>query len=239
MIKSKTILISFLLSIYGLTSCYLEESKSSVPLPYEEFSINPVTILEDISNGKKDIFVPIENPIPINEYVPVNWLQEDYLAIANSIHEFAWNEELSDWKINSMLFYLQCAEVPYGSQSVYLTYFKLIKSDVEEYRLVHNIVIQPQEKRIGVWAEKYSQLTSTWEEYKVLEFKINSGEALQIAENNGGKLFRESINNDCSVSISLNRTYRNDRDWVVGYVHNNSSFEFIIDTNTGEYQVNK
>jgi hypothetical protein len=73
MIKSETILIGFLLSMYGLTACYLEETKSSIPLPHEEFSINPATILEDISQGKKDVLIPIENPAPINEYVPVNW----------------------------------------------------------------------------------------------------------------------------------------------------------------------
>jgi hypothetical protein len=133
-------------------------------------------------------------------------------------------------------FYLQCEEVPHGPQSVYLTYFKLIKNDVGEYRLVHNIVIQPQEKRVGAWAEKYSQLTSTWEEYKISEFKVTSDEALQIAENNGGKLFRENNNNDCSISISMNRAIRNDKDWLVAYSDN---FEFIINTNTGEYQVNK
>lgn len=236
MIKSKTVLISFLLSVYGLTSCYFEESKSSIPLPYEEFSINPATILEDISEGKKGIFIPSENPTPITEYVSVNWTQEDYLAIASAIHEFAWNEELNDWKIHSILFYFQCEEVPFGSQSVYLTYFKLIKSDVEEYRLVHNIVIQPQEKRIGTWAEKYTQLTSTWEEYNITEFNITSDEALQIAEDNGGKLFRESINNGCSVSISLNRRIHNDKDWVVAY---DSNFEFIINPYTGEYQTKK
>ena len=234
--KLKTILIGFLLSMYGLTSCYLEEDKSSIPLPYEEFSINPKTILENISQGKKDIFIPVENPMPTNNLVPVSWSQEDYLVIANSIHVFSWNEELSDWGVNSILFYLQCDETHYGSQSVYLTYFKLIKSDVEEYRLVHNVVIQPQEKRVGAWAEKYSQLTSAWKEYKLSEFKITSDEALQIAENNGGKSFRENINNDCSVSISVNRTNHNDGDWVVAY---SSNFEFIIDTNTGEYQLNK
>lgn len=240
--KTKVILIFLLLTMYVLTACYLEESKSSVPLPHEEFSIDPTTILEDISQGEKEIFIPLENRTPVIEieYVPVNWSQEDYLAVANSIHEFAWSEGLSDWKLNSVLFYLQCKEVPYGSQSVYLTYFRLIELDTEEYRLVHNIVVQPQEKIVGAWAEKYSQLTATWEEYKVSEFNITSDEALQIAESNSGKLFRESIKNDCSVSISLNRTYRNDRDWVVGYVgRDNTKIEFIIDTNTGEYQINK
>lgn len=222
--------------MYGLTSCYIEETKSAIPLPYEEFNINPVTILEDISQEQKDIFIPIENSTPIINYAPVNWLQEDYLTIANSIHEFAWNENISNWKLNSILFYLQCDEIAYGSQSVYLTYFKLIKNDAEEYRLVHNIVIQSQENRIGVWAEKYSHLTSTWEEYKLSEFKINSDEALQIAENNNGKLFRENINNNCSVSISINRKSHNEKDWIVTYYGKDSDLEFIINTNTGEYK---
>lgn len=227
-LKSK-ILISYIFLLFGSSACYFEESKSSMPLPYEEFSINPLNILNDISNDEGDIFVPIENPISNNEYVLINWSQEDYLTIANSIHKFSWNEELSNWKINSMLFYLQCEEASHGSQSVYLTYFKLVKNDVEEYRLVHNIVIQPQERRIGAWAEKYTQLTSNWEEYNITEFKITSDEALKIAEDNGGKLFREN-NNDCSISISLNRRYHNDKDWIVSY---DSNFEFIIDTNTG------
>ncbi len=236
--KTNTVLISFLFLMYGLTACYVEETKSSVQLPHEEFSINTTTILEDISQGRKDIFIPVENRVPINEieYFPVNWTQNNYMAIANSVHKFAWNEELNDWKLNSILFYFQCQEAPYGSQSVYLTYFKLIKNDVEEYRLVHNIVIQPQEKIVGAWAEKYSQLTMTWEEYAISEFKITSDEALRIAENNGGKSYREINNNDCSISISLNRTARNNRDWIVDY---SSNFEFIIDPNTGEYRVNK
>lgn len=239
--KTNTQLIFLMFLMYLLTACYLEESKSSVPLPHEEFRIDPATILEDISQGKKEIFIPLENQIPANEieYIPVNWFQEDYLVIANSIHGFVWGEELNDWKLNSILFYLQCKEVPSGSQSVYITYFKLIEIDTEEYRLVHNIVVQPQEKKIGAWAEKYSQLTATWEEYKLSEFNITSDEALQIAESNGGKLFRERINNACSMAISLNRKIRNDKDWIVTYYSDNSDFEFIINTNTGEYQVNK
>src|SRR5690606_32629978 len=109
MIKPKinTVLIFLLPIMYVLTACYLEESKSSLPLPHEEFSIDPSIILEDISQGKKDIFIPLENRIPANEieYIPVNWLQEDYLTIANSIHQFLWGEDLSDWKLNSILFY--------------------------------------------------------------------------------------------------------------------------------------
>jgi hypothetical protein len=243
MIKPKinTVLIFLLPIMYVLTACYLEESKSSLPLPHEEFSIDPSIILEDISQGKKDIFIPLENRIPANEieYIPVNWLQEDYLTIANSIHQFLWGEDLSDWKLNSILFYLQCNEAHYGSQSVYLTYFKLIETDTEKYRLVHNIVVQPQEKIVGAWAEKYSQLTANWEEYKISKFNITSNEALQIAENNNGKLFRESIKNDCSISISLNRKNHNDNDWIVTYYSANSDFEIIINTNTGEHQVGK
>lgn len=237
MIKSK-ILIGFLLSMFGLSACYLEETKISIPMPYEEYSVNPVTILEDISQGKEDIFIPIEKPMSTEEYGPVTWSQKDYIAIANSIHEFVWNENLSDWKLNSILFYLQCNEAPYGSQSVYLTYFKLAQNDMEEYRLVHNIVIQPQEKIVGAWAEKYSHLTAKWDEYKISEFKITSDEALQIAENNGGKLYREN-NNDCSISISMNRKIRNNKDWIVTYYADENIFELIVDPNTGEYRVNK
>jgi len=242
MIKLKInvkLLFSFLVLLNGLIACYLEETKSSIPLLHEEFSINPVTILEDISQDKKDIFIPVETRVPNSEYIPVNWSQEDYITIAGSIHKLAWNEELHDWKINSILFYLQCKEVSYGSQSVYFTYFKVIENDKEENRLVHNIVIQPQEKIVGAWFEKYSRLTATWEEYKISEFNITSDEALLIAEDNGGKLYRENNNNDCSISISLNRKNRNNKDWAVTYYGDSYNFEIIIDPKTGEYRLNK
>ena len=240
--NSKRILfIGYFLFIFGLSACYLEESRSSVPLPYEIFNINPTTIIEDISQHKEDIFVPLEKRIPGNEivYIPVTWNQNDYIEIANSIHKFVWSESLDNWKVNSILFYLQCQEAPYGSQSAYLTYFKIIENATEEYHLVHNIVIQPQEKIIGVYAEKYSQITATWEEYKLSEFKVTSDDALQFAENIGGKRFREVNKNNCSISISLNRTYRNDKDWVVTYRTDSSNFEFIIDPITGDYLGNK
>ncbi len=233
----KSILISISILMYGLTSCYLEESRTSVELPYEILSINPATIVEDISQGKKNIFIPVVEKMPLNEieYILVQWDQEDYISIANAIHEFIWSEDLTHWKLNSIFFYLQCSEVAAGPQSAYFTYFKILEESTEKYRLVHEIVVQPQEKAIVVSAKRHSHLITTWEEYDMSEFRINSSDALNIAEKNGGKLFRGN-NNDCSVSISLNRAVDNNKDWVVFY---DNYLEIMIDPITGAYRVKK
>lgn len=55
------------------------------------------SILESISQGKDDLFIPVNTPSEEEAFQSnhVNWNQGDYITVANSIHKFVWDEPLN------------------------------------------------------------------------------------------------------------------------------------------------
>lgn len=142
--NSKKTRITFILIIFlwTISACYFEESRSSIPLSHNQYRIDPENILETISRGGKNIFTPIETPSSPAEFqsVPVDWKQSDYLAIANSLHEFVWGESLDNWKLNVVNFSsMDCDKMSYGFEYVRFVFFKSMNdaNNDDEYRVEH------------------------------------------------------------------------------------------------------
>jgi hypothetical protein len=233
----------FIIFAWAITACYFEESRSSILLPYDQYNIDTGTILESISRGEKNIFTPIETPsVPVEfQPVPVDWGQSDYLAIANSLHEFVWNESLDSWSLNAVNFSsMDCNRISYGFQNVRFIFFKEVKNanNDDGYRIEHAMYIELYEKSVGVTASKYSPLVMAWTEIDLTKIKVPSDKAFEIAEYNGGSEIRKSMNNNCSVSISLNSGASSNKNWLVSYYSEGGSpsFNIEIDSVTGEYK---
>lgn len=235
-LKNRWTTLMFIILLWTTTACYFEENRSSLSLPYDQYSIDPENILESISRDKKNIFIPIESPSNSTEFqsTPVYWKQSDYLAIANSLHEVVWGESLDNWKINSVDFSMDCDEVYYGFQYARFVFFKIANDANGGYRIAHNIIIEPLNKSASTWAEKYSPLVMTWDEVDLSQIEITSDEAFQIAEFNGGSITRKSVNNNCSVSVTFNASMPRNGNWDVSYYSDEGNFNFQIDPITGK-----
>jgi len=72
------------------------------------------------------------------------------------------------------------------------------------------------------------------------KFKVNAEDAVQIAEENGGREFRKAVSNSCSIVVALNPNPV-DNGWLVAYFSNNGAVNYIININpyTGSYKISK
>jgi len=68
------------------------------------YQIDSNTILSDHKNGRVDTFItgktkPEIPALPSNSFL---WKGEDYLAIAEAVHEQEWKESLLEWHLYSL-----------------------------------------------------------------------------------------------------------------------------------------
>jgi hypothetical protein len=90
---------------------------------------------------------------------------------------------------------------------------------------------------IDGWPTLITELNKYTDKLELSELQIDSDEALQIAEQNGGGAIREFIQGSCHVNVHIYDIRRNEEGWNVDY-YENGSFEpllcFNIDPITGE-----
>ena len=201
--------------------------------------MNTSSILESILQGRYDLFIPVDSPSEEEAFQSdlVNWNQEDYITVANSIHKFVWDEPLNNWMLNSMDFSGSCHDIENGLQDVYFVFYNILDSEDGKSRIVHNINIDPARSEVNVWAEKYSPLVMNWKAIDLGETKITADDALQIAEDNGGIEIRNSVNNECNVSVSFLPNPGDYDGWKLSYYQNPGTLlEVKVDPKTGEYR---
>lgn len=227
-----------LIVLFTLNACYFQETRGSIVVKENQFKIDPSTILEGALQGEENIFIPADTEEEPEIYQPFlsNWKQSDYLIIADALHKFVWKESLIDWKLNSVIFSVDCDDLPYGFQYARFVYFKVIDDDKGRYRVVHTIFVDLYSKTANVSADKYSPLVMDWKELDLIKMNITSQEALKIIENDKGSELRKSINNDCTVSTSFYTTLPQKNKWVITYYTGNENVDFEVDPDTGEYK---
>ncbi|MGD8456666.1 MAG: PepSY domain-containing protein [Anaerolineales bacterium] len=204
----------------------------------ESYSINPDTILEDLSQGKTDVFIP-------QEYMPdeksreyVEWKSADYDLIVEALHEMMWGETLEGWKMNLMGFEWDCEYIDKGPRNANYTYFKVEKLRERKSRFVSNLWVSPNwnSVRASMW-ENYPRLCC-WDEINPEKLEISAEEALDIAEKNGGAEYRVSIENSCKIIVSLPAKLDYDG-WIVSYRYLHTFNKYYIDAKTGEVVAHK
>lgn len=205
------------------------------------YAIQPETFLEELAHGNNQAFSPI-TAHDVDYSIPpgssVNWTQSDYFQIVESFYELILNDKLDDWHLSSMSFSLNCDEVDVGLQAGRFQFFKIVKDENDqEVRIVRLIAIDPRYRFVSLWEREFSPRIIDWSSIDLNSMKFDNEQALQIAEDNGGQNQRLSLNNACSIAISLSPNSAQYRGWNIFYTrHDNRriAFEVKVDPFTGE-----
>jgi len=130
-----------------------------------------------------------------------------------------------------------CHDIENGLQDVYFVFYNILDSEDGKSRIVHNINIDPARSEINVWAEKYSPLVMKWKAIDLEETNITADDALLIAETNGGREIRKSVDNECNISVSFSPVPGSFDGWEIRYYQNPGTlFELKVDPTNGEYE---
>jgi hypothetical protein len=232
---------------YFLPDYYYIEILSQDNIKY--YTINPKTILESINQGESNAFSlsdrqPDDDIERIWSAGTFSWGQEDYLKIANALHEFTWNDSLENWQVIRAHFWMdQCQNMKSKFDHAQF-YFYQSQGDSN---VVHEIWIAPLYEEVGTDEITYYR-TGKWKGFDLNNVKINSADmALLIAEEKGGIEARTKSNNKCNrVYVDLEHYTKYDLfthpfnlydwGWEVRYWFNEySDFGVNIDPYTGKY----
>ena len=223
------------------------------------YTIDPQTILASLDRGETDVFQPAPPepegawPIlwPSGSFV---WGQENYLKIADALHQVVWKEALENWHLIRASFQIsQCQDIFGRIDSANLSFFQR-EGDRND---VHGFWINPMQGNVtaGNQYSHRSGWTSKWETIDLGIIKINSVDAaLLVAEENGGENARFEAKNECRISLllapdRLENEFLSDPfsrygwGWSVIYWPNEANadpiFSITIDPYTGKYEINK
>jgi hypothetical protein len=204
----------------------------------ESFAINSKNILGDLQKGKIDAFTQLpKGVLPTYSNARVEWKQSDFLYIAQALHEHVWNDTLDGWQIEYMRFNLKCVDISSSFQKLYITFFKSQESSKGSSRLTRTFYIQGDENLIEIDEVEYKPEIYKWLSIDMANVKIPVGEALQIAEQNGGEQFRKETGNNCYINAVIDQ-HENEK-WLISYSSGSEdqekSFKVEINTLTGDY----
>jgi hypothetical protein len=205
-----------------------------------DYLINPDTILEMIDQGTVDVFLPmLATPGPNDELLPSGsyaWTQFDFLKIATALNQFIWNDDMEDWNVYYVTFGKDCHNETGGFDAFDIIYFKSLTEDSERLYTTRQISIYPLARQV-TWGSDSNYLQpflGDWFTQDLSNFNVTADEALEIAEDNGGKDARLRVKDACNILVDS--PHNNDQAWSVSY-YVRASFQVIIDPYNGEFQV--
>lgn len=242
--------ISLVLSILRSTALFVmmtscddrltsqKEVKTSLFEQY--YIIESENLIDSLKNESPDVFIPVkEQPdfLPVDRQLAVDWLQADYLYIATVLYDRVLGKSLDGWQLNEMDFRATCKKIDRGFQNGRFDFFNLINENGIESRLSRFIDIDTRGNFIYVKEWKYSPNLRNSAVIDLKELKVSAEQAFQIAESNGGKEKRQSVENACEITVGLSPGSANYRGWVVIYTRTDTGaflFRIQIDPYTGE-----
>jgi hypothetical protein len=247
-------IVVLLLGIIVLAVWYSQETEYHEGVLYDvsTYAFDPQTIIASLERKDENVFTSMlsepEEGWPLLEAPShPSWHQDDYLKIADRLHQFVWNESLEDWSLSRMYFRVfQCQNpsgvIDYASLSFYQRKGGLY--------LVHGINIDPLRGIASVGTDhfKYSGL---WKDIDLNSVTIGTADLVwQLAESKGGQEARLAVNKECHIGIYfapyvLEHSFithpfnQHDWGWKIYYEDNSSSyiFEMTIDPFTGGYTI--
>lgn len=203
---------------------------------------DPITILDSIDRGEKNLFQPLEGFYSDTEYVPVLWTQAEYLRVANALSQQVWNEplDLEQWNVLQFEFAGGgCRENVKGFFVFEIVYYKTIKSGWKTVYAARKISLVSTGSTAS-WAGEYqfsANFFERWRKIELVKFKITAEEAYQLAEESGG---RTAWSNDkdgyCQIFVEAEAGWLRDT-WFVNYSGN--PFSASIDPFTGKINSTK
>jgi hypothetical protein len=216
------------------------------PGGFDYYQIDPSSILADLKIGRSDVFHSLgKEPDKFKPIYPsgtLAWSQEDYMSIAKAHLLYLTGESFEgSWKVYSSGSFgiSQCRDEmrgfdygriilykknPDGSFPVTSMYIKSLNGWVESAYLVYD-------RRM--FDEGFS-------EAEAMNGKLTADEALQIAEDKGGKAMRQKLS---SVGCDVWVNFYGDKFWHVDYSWNTDNLDFAlyfeINADDGSYKVSQ
>ncbi|MEP7134017.1 MAG: hypothetical protein ABI904_03695 [Chloroflexota bacterium] len=208
-----------------------------------DYQINPETILGSLDRGDRDVFTPImSTPNPDSPLLPsgsIPWKQLDYLKIANALSQYVWNEplDLKNWSIYYLSLHRECQDNPVGFDYMEITYYKITKMNWPNIYPTRHISIYPLASLVstGSSSDFASRYFAGSNQIDFTKFNVTADDALQTAEENGGKEARKQIKNNCSILINA-PLRENEYGWGVSYYFD-ANFEISINPYTGSFRI--
>ncbi len=244
----------FVLAISAVLGCYLLLGSFGIELDRREttvsdseglMAIDPDRILQLISHNPDQAFTPIfdlDYPTyrdSVSEIEPVLWGQSDYLSIVETFFQVNWKDELANWELYDIYFSLSCSDADKMQYMQYAdyTFHRILKNAKgPDTRIERRVYVQLHESLLEWGETEYSPDYSSHRYYDLSQVKISAEEALRIAEDNGGRDYRLSQNNECSTSVFLK--YSNwlfaDYNWRVYY---SRDYSVEVDKQSGTYKI--
>jgi hypothetical protein len=226
------LVFSLLISNLGDPSSYLMKEIISSEQGVSLF--NPQTILSDIRDEKKDIFietVPDTEPnFPEDGIYNNVFRDEELYEIAEYFFQSRWDEDPDDWRLVSVYYDLyDCGKGFNGPFSIDYSFMKKNSIEGEKYISERTVSISEWKNQIG-WTEKVEIDSSIILGQNWKNMNYYGMDVFKIAEENGGKEIHAESKNQCEyVTITI---YGLDRNWEVDY-NDHLGFDLL------ELEVNK
>ena len=168
-------------------------------------SINPDTILDSIDNGKSNVFeTELSTPQSPIFQKDFSWQQSDYTRIIYSLNDFVWKDSLDDWNLYSMKFINDCDDNLGGFEYGEFYYFKTILHRSGRINYAgRGFEVTPQYGDVA-WGSgpNYPHPIPGWKSVKLNKIKVFAEDALRIADENGGREARLSVQNECRIHLN-------------------------------------
>jgi hypothetical protein len=204
-----------------------------------DFTFDPETILASINQDETNVFTPFDgNPDELPIHNSIDWTPADYLKIANILSQQIWNEslDLEKWAVYFVYFQTDCKDNLQGFNEFRIVYYKSLGIKNWEWKYeVRDIDVFPWQGLIrwGGGTVFSAPLLSAWHDLNWLKFNIAPVNAMQIADQNGGKEERIQVQNICIINVSMNQD--GDEIWDVGYPE--AYFRIGVNANNGAYKI--
>lgn len=215
--ESRFLMIIAVLLILSISSCSLgrEEIEYS---PTRYFVFDPITLLDAIYQNEANSFVSVAD-MPPDDFQPitVNWKQSDYEKILAGLLTNALHDNLNDWQLSAISFSTRCEQYSEGFQGGNFTFFKNAKDIAGEFRMVRIVNITAWNKTISVSDKEYRPNLTRWSSLDLPKTKITAEQALIIAEQAGGNTTRLSVENNCTIVVSLMSNSPEFEGWWIRY----------------------
>lgn len=216
------------------------------------YKFDPETILQSLDQGDTDVFMTaLKNPIydsvpPLDPQSSFSWNQEDFLKVANNLHQFVWKQSLDEWHLYSADVVIpQCNDLSRYSSAG----FQYYNRQEDWYFEIHNMNIDLEYGFVYA-GDNNDYYTGQWKDINLDIVTVNnSAKALMIAEENGGQETRMAmdVEKKCHILISISPHSIYNRSWFgwgweVTYWGNEGAslaYGITIDPYSGKYEVIK
>jgi hypothetical protein len=203
--------------LWGLLSDDRKEIETTVA--DEEYYYTTDSLIDDI--GRKDstdkfVIYDSESSNLKDSNSEITWEQNEFLLVGNAFLGEKYNESLTNWELKYESYQASCNETMDGYESGSFLFYKYTDEDNEKTRVEMILNIVPGENSLKFLMFNYKPALSIIHAIDPNDILISPDMALQIAEYNGGEIFRKEVNNNCHIRLELNANSHYDG-WLISY----------------------